>query len=124
MNGPSDTSRTISFSVGQLSGLIIGFVLLLILLITVTAIVSRKVYIGKFGRTDGAVKFKGEEIEISPELTTTDTSNSAGFDNPVHAYNTYELKQDNKSVTSEATSGVNSEDEEQDNSQYFKDSMS
>ena len=39
-----------------------GFVLLLVLVVIVTILLSRKLFVGRFGGTSGAVKFKGDEV--------------------------------------------------------------
>lgn len=98
--------------------------------VTIVAVmVTRKCSVGRFGTTHGAVKFKGEEVDINPQsVNETVISNdlhttSSGFVNPVHESNYDETELDRKSVTSDATSGVASamvDSEEEDD--FFKDS--
>lgn len=51
----------INFTIGQLVGLIVGFVLLLVTVTVLAVFVTRRFSVGRFAGTQGAMKFGGED---------------------------------------------------------------
>ena len=52
----------VQFTVSQFVGFIIGFVLLLVFVSIMAVFITRRCSAGRFGGTEGVVKFRGEEV--------------------------------------------------------------
>ena len=57
-----DHQKGVILSGGQLAGLIIGFLCVVILVAVVAVILTRRQYVGRFGNQTGAVKFQEDEV--------------------------------------------------------------
>ncbi|KAL4228624.1 Multiple epidermal growth factor-like domains protein 10 [Mactra antiquata] len=126
ISSPSQVLQSgINLTVGGLVGLIVGFIVVLLVVTLLSVYLTRRFSIGRFAGTEGAMKFEDRGFD-EPHPNEGNTT-SGGFINPVHEAKFDETEMDQKSVSSSATSGiasamVDSDEEDQDNNQYFKDS--
>ncbi|XP_060598946.1 uncharacterized protein LOC132752620 [Ruditapes philippinarum] len=114
----------VQFTVSQFVGFIVGFLLLLVFVTVMAVLLTRRCSAGRFGGTEGVVKFRGEELDIATASAENSGVTNVGFVNPVHEASFNETELDSKSVTSDATSGVASAmvDSDDEDDGFFKDS--
>jgi hypothetical protein len=54
----------VQFTVSQFVGFIVGFLLLLVFVTIMAVLLTRRCSAGRFGGTEGVVKFRGEEVNV------------------------------------------------------------